>query len=157
MAAANLFRKRASTTSLRETLRSLAGLDLPPSRTALAAGVGLAVGFLPVAPLQTLLVLGLAFALRLNRVAAFAGSLVWQPFTAPFILGAEYELGVVVLRLFGRGGGDSLWFRWVLPAAVGAALLAPAVGLAGWAATYVVLKARSRQKGPSSVQQGGRP
>jgi len=157
MAAVKLFRKPGSTTSWREGLRRLAGTGAPPLRTAFSAGVGFAVGMLPIAPFQTLLVLGLAFALRLNRVVAFAGSLIWQPFTAPIILGAEYAAGTLVLRGFGGHAAGSAWVRYGLPVAVGAAVLAPCACLLGFGITYGFLRARSRQKGSPSVQEGGRP
>ncbi len=155
MAASRFFPGRGSTTSWRESLRALGGLDAPPWRTALSVGLGLAVGVLPVAPFQTLLVLGLAFLLRCNRVAAWTPTLIWQPFTAPFIVGAEVALGRWFCGGVPAGAGTSLWERWGWPLVVGSGILAAASGLAGAAATYVVLHVRDRQKAGPSVQQEG--
>jgi phosphate/sulfate permease len=130
--------------------------------------LGVAVGLAPIAPLQTLVAVALAFLLRLNRLAVLAGTLVWQPFTAPFILGAEVALGRALV-----GGGEEVWRRWGLPAAAGAAVIAPAGGLLCAAVVFSILKRRSgrtpknprdpvgvsiqpdRQAAPPSVPQEG--
>lgn len=141
----------ASITSWREPLRRLCGLGGPPWRTAAAAGLGLAIGLAPIAPFQTLLALGLAFAFRLNRLAVFAGTLVWQPFTAPFIVGAEIAVGRALV-----GGGEGIWRQWGLPAAVGAALVAPAAGLLFGAVIFSILHRRARQAcAPPVTQEDG--
>lgn len=155
MAAFKIFPGRGSTTSWREALKALAGLDAPPWRTALSVGLGLAVGVLPVAPFQTLLVLGLAFLLRCNRVAAWTPTLIWQPFTAPFIVGAEVALGRWFCQVPTGGRGSSLWEQWGWPLVVGSGLLALGAGLVGGAATYAILHGRARQRRPPSVQQEG--
>lgn len=146
-----LWPNRASTTSWREIWRDVAGTDQGPSRTAVAVGVGLLIGLLPLMPLQTLLALGAAFAFRLNRLAVLAGTLVWQPFTAPLILAAEYGLGRWILAAPPAGGGASMMERWGWPLAVGAPLLAAAGAAAGGGLVYLILWARSRQKPCSPV------
>jgi uncharacterized protein len=57
-----------------------------PRRTALAFGLGVAVGFSPVLGFHTAVGIGLAFALNLNRVATLAG--VWV--NLPWIMGPYY-------------------------------------------------------------------
>ena len=139
-------------TSWREPLRRLCGLGGPPWRTAAAAGLGLAIGLAPIAPLQTLVALALAFLLRLNRLAVFAGTLVWQPFTAPFILGAEFAVGRALV-----GGGEGVWRQWVLPAALGAAVVAPAGGLLFGAVVFSLLRRRARQADAPTVPEEDGP
>ncbi|MGA9751256.1 MAG: DUF2062 domain-containing protein [Acidobacteriota bacterium] len=138
------------TTSLREVFHRLAGLGDAPGRTALAVGLGLWVGLLPVSPFQTLLVLGAAFLLRLNRVAALAGSLVWQPFTAPFILAAEYAVGRWMVPE-GAAGPAGWWVSLGRPLVVGSLVVSAAGGALGALVSYAVLSGRARQNGGSSV------
>ena len=138
------------TTSFRELFRRLAGLGDAPGRTALAVGLGLWVGLLPVAPFQTLLVLGAAFLLRLNRVAALAGTLVWQPFTAPFIVAAEYAVGRWMVPE-GPPPPAGWWGSLVRPLVAGSLVLSAAVGALGALVSYAVLSGRARQNGGSSV------
>lgn len=147
---------KASTTSLREAWRKLAGTDQPPLRTALSVGLGLAIGVLPIMPFQTGLALGAAFLFRLNRVTTFLGTLIWQPFTAPFILYAELRAGRWFLESPVQvAPATSLWDRWGWPLVLGSGLLAMAAGAVGTGVTYVLLRARSRQMPPPSVSQGG--
>ncbi len=138
------------TTSLREAFHRLAGLGDAPGRTALAVGLGLWVGLLPVAPFQTLLVLGAAFPLRLNRVAALAGTLVWQPFTAPFILAAEYAVGRWMMPE-GVAPPAGWWGSLGRPLVAGSLVVSTAVGALGALVSYAVLSGRARQNGGSSV------
>ncbi len=146
-----LWPNRASITSWREIWRDLAGTGQGPRRTAVAVGVGLLIGLLPLMPLQTLLALGAAFAFRLNRLAVFAGTLVWQPFTAPLIIAAEYGLGRWILAAPPVGQGATVMERWGWPLAVGAPLLSLAGAVAGGCLVYLVMWVRSRQKVASSV------
>ena len=146
-----LLPKRASITSWRETWRKVAGTGQGPCRTALAVGVGLLIGLLPLMPFQTLLALGAAFAFRLNRLAVFAGTLVWQPFTAPLIVAAEYGLGRWILASPAAAQGTTAMERWGWPMIVGAPLLSLAGAVAGGFLVYLVMSARSRQKPASSV------
>jgi uncharacterized protein (DUF2062 family) len=156
MAAVKPFWKKGSTISWRETFKRLGGLECSHGRTALSVGMGVALGLLPVSPFQTLIAIGLAFLLKLNRVAVVVGTLIWQPFTAPFILSAEYGLGRLVLGAPGDGAEISLWTKWVWPAALGAAVISVAGGLVSGGLTYLILERRSRQKDAPSVQEGRR-
>jgi hypothetical protein len=146
---------KVSTTSLRERLRRLAGTGDAPSRTAAAFGLGVFVGFLPVMPFQTGLVLLLAFLLRLNRPAAFLGTLVWQPFTVPFILAAEWSVGRLFLAQPQHVQVQPLAWNQLLPLLPGALLVALAAGAMAGAAVYWPLKRFSRQtQGPSVMKEG---
>jgi uncharacterized protein len=147
---------KVSTTSPREVLRRLAGAGGPPGRTAVAFGLGVFVGFLPVMPFQTGLALALAFLFGLNRPAAFLGTLVWQPFTAPLILAAEWGVG----RLFMAqpAPAERAAFTWgtLLPLLPGILPVAAAAGALAAVIAYWPLKVRSRQKEAQSVMERGR-
>ncbi len=132
---------KVSTTSAREAWRELAGTGQPPARTAAAVGLGLAVGLLPIMPFQTAAALGLAFLLRLNRLAVWLPTLLWQPFTAPAIVAAEVWAGRALLGESGSGAADgSLWARWGWPLVVGSGLVASATGILGGLVAYLVLR-----------------
>jgi uncharacterized protein (DUF2062 family) len=146
---------KVSTTSAREAWRELAGTGQPPARTAAAVGLGLAIGLLPIMPFQTAAALGGAFLLRLNRLAVWLPTLVWQPFTAPAIVAAEVWVG---RRLVGAGPvggpGDSLWARWGWPLVVGSGVVAGIAGVLAWGVAYVLLRRNSRQDDAPSVLEG---
>ena len=145
---------KASTTSPREAWRKLAGTDQPPLRTALSFGLGLAIGVLPIMPFQTGLAFGAAFLFRLNRVTTFLGTLIWQPFTAPFIMAAEVWVGRLLLPAAAEAARTP-WEAWGWPLLVGSGVLAASVGALGGAAAYLFLRTRSRQQPAPSVSQGG--
>lgn len=147
---------KASTTSPREALRRLAGTGGPPGRTAAAFGLGVFVGFLPVMPFQTGLALALAFLFGLNRPAAFLGTLVWQPFTMPFILAAEWSVGRLFLEQPAPVEAGAISWRSLLPLLPGVLPVAAAAGILAGATAYWPLKRISRQKGPQSVMERGR-
>jgi len=145
---------KASTTSPREAWRKLAGTDQPPLRTALSVGLGLAIGVMPIMPFQTGLALGAAFVFRLNRVTTFLGTLIWQPFTAPFIVAAELWIGRLLLPAAVEAA-KTPWERWGWPLVVGSGALAACAGGLGAGAVYLALSARTRQKSGPPVSKGG--
>ena len=63
-----------------------------PRQVALAVGLGAFIGSTPVIGLHGWIAVGLATALRLNRLYAFLGSRVSSPFVLPFIVIAEIEI-----------------------------------------------------------------
>lgn len=142
---------RGLTTSLREAWHRVAGTGGPPGLTAAALGLGVAVGFLPIVPLQGLTALLLAFLFRLNRMAALVGTLVWQPFTAPFILAAEWGVGKLVLAPF-VSGPESAAGRYFWPLVPGSLIVALLAGLAAAFAAFPLLNRRARQKASPSVR-----
>ena len=77
-------------------LRRLAQLVLrvegTPTRVALAFGTGIFLAFFPIFGIHTLMALGLAWALRLNRVAVLAGTFMNNPWT----IGPMYTAGTLV-------------------------------------------------------------
>lgn len=149
---------KVSTTSVREAWRRVSGTGQPPLQTALSVGLGLAIGVLPVMPFQTVLALGASFLFRLNRVTTWLGTLIWQPFTAPFIMYAEVRMGRWFLAApssVGTGSAPSLWDQWGWPLVLGSGLMALAAMAIGTGVTYALLKARSRQTPAPPVSQGG--
>ena len=73
--------------------------DDTPSRIARGVAIGMFIAWLPLIGLQTLLVLGLSFIFRANKVAGLP--LVWisNPFTLGPVYYPSYLLGSVMLRL----------------------------------------------------------
>jgi len=67
-----------------------------PRQVALAVGLGAFIGSTPVIGLHGWIAVGLATALRLNRLYAFLGSRVSSPFVLPFIVIAEIEIAHLV-------------------------------------------------------------
>jgi len=63
-----------------------------PRQVALAVGLGAFIGSTPVIGLHGWIAVGLATALRLNRLYAFLGSRVSSPFILPFIIIAEIQI-----------------------------------------------------------------
>jgi uncharacterized protein len=146
---------KVSTTSAREAWRELAGTGQPPARTAVAVGLGLAIGLLPIMPFQTAAALGAAFLLRLNRLAVWLPTLIWQPFTAPAIVAAEVWMGRVLLGAGAPGGPEgSLWARWGWPLVVGSGVVAGIAGVLAGGVAYVLLRRSARQEDASSVLEG---
>jgi uncharacterized protein len=109
------------------------------------------IGFLPLVPLQTLIALVLAFVFRLNRLTVFAGTMVWQPFSAPFILAAELAAGRWMLgpsaagRLGFAGWGDAL--------VMGAPLVSAAAGLLSGTVAWLLFRRHHRRNSSSNVLQ----
>ena len=83
---------------IRRWLGALLHIQDTPKRTAAAFALGVFFGFSPFLGLHTLMAVGLAFALNLNRVAVLLG--VYS--NLPWIIGAYYAsttmLGAAILR-----------------------------------------------------------
>jgi hypothetical protein len=65
--------------------RGVLHLDDPPWRLALSLAVGVFISFTPFYGLQTVLAIGAAVALRLNRAATVAGTWLNLPWFAPVV------------------------------------------------------------------------
>jgi uncharacterized protein (DUF2062 family) len=131
-----------------------------PERIACAFALGVAVGFSPFLGLQTVLALGLASLLRLNRMAMLAGSYLNNPWTmggvvavswwigswmieAPRIdlpLPSWYELGQAT---FWRG--LSAQWRQLFPFAIGATLFSILGGLLTYPIMVMLLRSVQRR------------
>lgn len=120
---------------------TLKGGAATPLRTSLALGLGLAVAFTLPPGTHTPAALGLAVLLRLNGVVAVAGTLIWQPFTAPLILLAQKRVGLWLLGSLDTPVRTGFWGSWAEPVLAGAPLTALAAGGVGTMVCYGVLRA----------------
>ena len=73
--------------------------DDKPSRIALGVAIGMFIAWLPLIGLQMLLVLGLTFIFRANKVVGLPIVWISNPFTLGPIYYPSYLLGSVMLRL----------------------------------------------------------
>ena len=83
--------------SLSGRLRAVLELDDPPRRIALALAVGVFVGCTPFLGVQTLLSLVVALVFKLNRAATIAGTWLNLPWVMPFVYGAAFKIGTLVV------------------------------------------------------------
>ncbi len=97
-----LVRLRERFLAIGEALRSwpsrLVHEHAHPSRLGAAVAFGLWVGCTPFYGVQTLIGLGLAPVLRLNRLAVLLGLQISIPPLAPFLLFANAQVGAIILR-----------------------------------------------------------
>ena len=70
-----------------------------PRRTALAFAIGVFIAFSPTYGLHTVSVIFLAWALRLNMVAMFAGALINNPWTLLPIFGSCMWVGLALVPI----------------------------------------------------------
>ncbi|WP_255411765.1 DUF2062 domain-containing protein [Aquimarina sp. Aq107] len=71
--------------------------DDPPIKKASAIALGLFIGIAPLWGFQTILVISLAIALKLNRTIAFLFSNISIPPLIPFIIYGSYQIGAVAM------------------------------------------------------------
>ena len=147
------------------TIQGLLGLGETPRRTAAAFALGAFFSFSPFLGLQILLALSLAFVLRLNRLAVFAGlnaNLPWimVPWYAGTTAAAAAVIGTPLPVDFRRELGSLLslgvfsrafwaqatdWVRpFIIPFLVGPTIGAVIVGAASYPVTYAMLVRRPR-------------
>ena len=69
-----------------------------PERLGVAVGVGVLCGLSPLLGLQTVTALGLAWALRLNKLSVLIGLQISAPPITPLVVLAEIELGELMLH-----------------------------------------------------------
>ncbi len=138
---------------VRDAVRRILAEHATPSRLAMSVALGVFVACTPFYGLQTVLALGLAWALRLNRVAAILAAQVSIAPVSPFLIFASVELGELVLHghffaidmqvlrtsSWAEIGG-MFFFAWLL----GGCLIGALLGALFGAATFVVAKARGR-------------
>ncbi len=83
---------------IRDLWNRLSHIHATPHEIATGFALGVFVSFLPIIPLRTVVALALAWLLRQNVVAAFAGksiTLLYFP-ALPFLWTAEYRLGILI-------------------------------------------------------------
>jgi uncharacterized protein (DUF2062 family) len=120
-------------------IATLKGGHQSPFRSSLAFGLGVAIALGTPPGTHTPLALGLAVLFRLNGILAVAGTMTWQPFTAPFILMAQRRVGQWLLPSPPPERAHDFTQSWVKPVLVGAPLTALALGAASAALLYAGL------------------
>ncbi len=94
--------------------------------------MGVFIGLTPTIPAQTVLAVGLAWLLRVSKLAAFLALWINNPITIPFIYFADYKIGELILGEAGVRGTAlgfsithliNLGWRMALPLLVGGAIL----------------------------------
>jgi uncharacterized protein (DUF2062 family) len=78
-------------------LRDLCRLDDPPWKIALGLAVGVFISCTPFYGLHTLMAIGAAFALRVNKLSTVTGAWLNLPWFAPFVYGLSLKVGEFVL------------------------------------------------------------
>lgn len=126
---------------------SVLGLSDTPFRTSLAFSIGIFLGLLPIFPLQSILAIIIAFILRMNRVVVFLGTLIFQFFTAPFIIGGEIWAGSLIFKLSAHGFSKPLCF------AIGAIVFSICGAALSFPFSYIFFR-HHRQKRKKPVYKG---
>jgi uncharacterized protein (DUF2062 family) len=94
---------------LARTLELLLRVQDSPHRLALSFAIGVWIAFNPLLGVHTAMALGLAFALRLSRVAMLLGAYVNNPWTLAPLYGAGTLLGCALLGVPAAGLSDVRW------------------------------------------------
>lgn len=150
--------------SLRRYLRYqyLKVLRIPDAPYKIAAGlaIGVFIGIFPTGYLGSLLAIALATLFRVNRVAAVAGTLIMNPFTAPFIYVFSYTLGYFLFyrvfmnpllllkqKLYSEGITQAIAKGVVFPYLIGNTILSIILSfLFYWITFRLVLKYKKNRK-----------
>lgn len=136
---------------------------LSPARSAVAVFVGCFVGVVPIYGFQSVLAIGLAVKLNLNKPLTFAATFVNNPFLQPFLVVASILLGhlllygrLVPLNLFEirELGLQQQLGAWLVGSVALGLLLASAAASCTYA--FQVLLRRRKGKGRARTREGGR-
>ena len=148
--------------------RAALHLDDPPWRLALSLAVGVFISFTPFYGLQTLLAIGAAIVLRLNRAATVTGTWLNLPWFAPLVYAGALRLGTLVIpdpqgirgawlaQLFSKPGSLSwrdlpvLVDHVSLPLLVGTSLLGGVAGVVTYVVSFRLITRRRAAREPSS-------
>ncbi|SKA71053.1 DUF2062 domain-containing protein [Desulfobaculum bizertense] len=76
-------------------------LAATPHSIAMGCALGIFVGFMPIVPFQTVVVLALAFLFKGNKIAAMAGTWISNPVDLPFFYYGLYLVGKALLPFDG--------------------------------------------------------
>jgi uncharacterized protein (DUF2062 family)/SAM-dependent methyltransferase len=128
--------------------RRLRGERQSPARVALAVGLGLFIGCLPLYGFHFVLCLLVCLPLGLDLVLAYLVANISNPLLAPFLITLEVEIGSLVST--GRHAGFSLErarqtgiLGYVFQAALGSVFVGAGLGLLGSAIAYLIARQRS--------------
>jgi uncharacterized protein (DUF2062 family) len=140
----------------------------PPWRLALSLAVGVFISFTPFYGLQTLLAIGTAIVLRLNRAATVAGTWLNLPWFAPLVYAGALRLGTLVIpdpqgirgawlaQILSEPGSLSwrdlpvLLDHVSLPLLVGTSLLGGVAGIVTYVVSFRLITRRRAAREPSS-------
>jgi UTP--glucose-1-phosphate uridylyltransferase len=167
-----LSRLRVRRAVLASVARFRAALHLndPPWRLALSLAVGVFISFTPFYGLQTLLAVGLAMVLRLNRAATVAGTWLNLPWFAPLVYAGALRVGTLVVpdregirgawlaQLLSQPGSVSwrdlpvLLDHVSLPLLVGTSVLGGAAGILTYVVSFHLISRRrtARERSPEA-------
>ncbi len=71
-----------------------------PKRIAKGIAIGVLIAFSPLLGIHTILCIALALIFRASKSAAILGSFLCNPITFPFILFIDYEVGILICKIF---------------------------------------------------------
>ena len=86
---------------LKSGIKHILHLDEPPHELAKSFAVGVLVAFSPLLGLHTIIILLLAWALRLNKVVALSGTFINNPWTIPVVYIGPTWITVIAMRYLG--------------------------------------------------------
>ncbi len=145
-------------------LRSLLLEYRSPRQLAFAVALGVFVGVSPLWGLHTVLALGLAFLLRLNKSAVFLGTLISNPWVAPLLIFASLETGSLIFygtptplafqeirETFQDPNWNTILEEYVKPYFFGAFVVASLLAFLSYWITFLVSRSAQRErpdKGP---------
>ena len=148
--------------------RAALHLDDPPWRLALSLAVGVFISFTPFYGLQTLLAIGAATVLRLNRAATVTGTWLNLPWFAPLVYAGALRLGTLLIP--DRDGLRGAWLTQILskpgsltwrdvpalldhvslPLLVGTSVLGGVAGIVTYVVSFHLISRRRAARDPSS-------
>lgn len=117
-----------------------------PNEIALGVGIGAFWGVFPTFGLSTPLILALYRFIPFNLITAFAGALVSNPITSPFLLYLSYQIGSFFLPSPHLLNLEEWWkdldkVGWIM--LLGATILSAVVSVVLYWITYVFIKKKS--------------
>jgi uncharacterized protein (DUF2062 family) len=146
----------------RRLWRVMIGRQATPARLAVAVGMGLLIGSLPIYP-HTLICIVVCVAFRLNVMVAWLGTNISNPLVAPALYFVEIQVGhlllegqfgVITLTEMREMGLSAVLQKFFVYCLVGSMLVGPALsGIAGGLA-YAALKRRQERRGGSDGDDG---
>ena len=114
-----------------------------PGKSALALGIGVAIGTLPLYGLHTGIVALLVLASRLNFIYMFIGSNISLPFFAPFLVLGSKAIGGKILGAQAPAGTMAGFGKaWI----VGSVVLGVFLGVLSFLIFYIYLRSRAPKK-----------
>ncbi|TET22919.1 MAG: DUF2062 domain-containing protein [Candidatus Cloacimonadota bacterium] len=146
---------------LRDKLIIIIRIDSTPAKIAAGVGVGAFIAMFPITGFQFLTGLLLSFIFRVNRIAVvLTTQLVCNPLTMSFLFFLDYKVGEKVLgydssvtldalKLLIRQSNFGNFFAVLAsvakPLYLGAAIMAPCIGIAAFALSYFLIKTFKRR------------